>query len=218
MKRAAVPCLGLVVLLTIAAAGCLFSPDPKTHEVPPLPVAPFPDTPDQLMANFKTAYTGLAIADYRSVLHPGYVFIFRLQDLLPGASDRFTCAEELAVAVKMFSGLPIERPWGMTLPAISSIQFTTLNRAGPWTEVGLEDPDFPNTNRALFEIQLTFSRADANTIIVTGLQEFYVSARDSLVDGVLKPFYQLRGQRDLSGDSKGVEGDSWGAVKCLYSN
>jgi hypothetical protein len=218
MKGVVILCLGLVVLLTIAASGCLFSPDPKTREVPPLPVAPFPDTPDQLMANFKTAYTGLAIADYRSVLHPDYVFIFRLQDGLPGASDRFTCAEELAAAEKMFSGLPIERPWDMTLPAISSIQFTTLNRAGPWTEVGLEDPDFPNTKRALYEIQLAFSRAVANTIILNGQQEFFVANRDTVVSGVAKQYWQLRGQRDLSGESKGVDGDSWGAVKRLYSN
>jgi hypothetical protein len=218
MKRAAVPCLGLVVLLTIGAAGCLFSPDPKTHEVPLPPAPPPPDTPDQLMANFKTAYTGLDIADYRLVLHPDYVFIFRLRDVLPGASDRFTCAEDLAVAEKMFSGLPIERPGDMTLPAISSIQFTTFNRAGPWTEVGLEDPDFPNTKRALYDIELTFSRAGANTIIVNGQQEFFVASRDTVVSGVAKQYCQLQGQRDLSGESKGVEGDSWGAVKCLYSN
>ena len=62
MKRAAVPCLGLVVLLAAAASGCFFSPeDPKEDPSSPVVTLPFPDTPDQLIANFKTAYTGLDI-------------------------------------------------------------------------------------------------------------------------------------------------------------
>lgn len=214
MKRAA----GLVALLTIAVAGCLFSPDPKTHENPLPPKPPLPDTQDKLMANFRAAYTGSDIETYSQALHPGYVFLLRPEAVLPGEGDRFTCAKELAAAENMFSGLPIERPGHVFVPAISAISIATLDRQGAWIAIGPSDPDFPNTWRGVYTIQISFSRADASTIIVTGAQEFYVSARDSLVDGVPKPFYQLRGQRDLSGESKGVEGDSWGAVKCLYSN
>lgn len=216
MKRFAVPCCGLFALLAIAAAGCLFSPDSQTRE--PHGDPPPPELPDQLLAILEAAYTGRDMTLYSRTLHPAYVFLLRPEDALPGVSDRLTFAEELAVAQNMFSGQPIERSGGVLVPAISSISFATFNRMGPWTDVGPEDPDFPNTERALYEIQLTFSRDNANTIIVTGLQEFYVCTRDSLIGGVLTPFRQLRGQRDLSGGSKGVDGDSWGAVKCLYAD
>lgn len=200
MKRAAAACLGLVVLLTITVPGCLFDPKPEPPDPPPPPppAAPYPGSEDQAIANLKTAYTSMKVADYRAGLHPQYVFVLRPEDVLPGESDRFTYAEELAVAENMFSGQPIERPGDSPVPAISAISIAVLDRQGAWTDVGSSDPDFPNTRRGLYVIQLTFSRAGANTIIVNGQQEFYVTSRDSLVNGVTKPYFQLRGQRDLT--------------------
>ena len=55
----------------------------------------------------------------------------------------------------------------------------------------------------------------ANTVIVYGQQEFYVSSQDSVVSGVTKQYYRLRGQRDLTIGSK-TETTSWGGVKNLY--
>ncbi len=187
-----------LLLVALAGTGCLFSPDNSDDPPPPPPVIPFPDSEDQLIANFKTAYTSMRIDDYRPVLHPQYVFILRPEDVPPGESDRFTYAEELAVAENMFSGQPIERPGDSPVPAISAISIAALDRQGTWIDVGSSDPDFPNTRRGLYLIQLTFSRAGANTIIVNGQQEFYVTSRDSLVNGVTKPYFQLRGQRDLT--------------------
>ncbi|MHB8080144.1 MAG: hypothetical protein ACYDIE_12925 [Candidatus Krumholzibacteriia bacterium] len=190
--------LAPLLLLSLAGAGCLFSPDNTKPPVVPPAEMPFPSTEDLLIANFKTAYTSMKIDDYRPVLSPQYVFILRPEDVLPGESDRFTYAEELAVAENMFSGLPIDHGGGNVVPAISGISIAVLDRQGEWSDVGASDPDFPNTRRGLYLIQLTFSRADANTIIVNGQQEFYVTSRDSLVDGVTKPYFQLRGQRDLT--------------------
>jgi len=187
-----------LLLVAMAGSGCLFSPDNDSKPPPPPPVIPFPDSADQLIANFKTAYTSMKIDDYRPVLHPQYVFILRPEDVPLGESDRFTYAEELAVAENMFSGLPIPRPGDTAVPAISSIAIATLDRQGTWSDMGPSDPDFPNTSRGLYLIQLTFSRADANTIIVNGQQEFYVASKDSLVGGVTKQYFQLRGQRDLT--------------------
>lgn len=191
-----------LLLVALAGSGCLFSPDDDTKPPPPPPVIPFPDTEDQLITNFKTTYTSMKIDDYRPVLHPQYVFILRKEDVPPGESDRFTYAEELAVAENMFSGLPIERPGDTTVPAISSIAIAVLTRLGEWSSVGPNDTNFPNTRRGLYEIQLTFSRADANTIMVKGKQEFYVASRDSLVNGVTKPYFQIRGQWDLTEDTR----------------
>lgn len=185
-----------LLLVALAGSGCIFSPDNDTQPPPPPPVIPFPDSESQLIANFKTAYTSMRIDDYRPVLHPDYVFILRAEDVPPGGSDRFTYAEELAVTENMFSGLPIPRPGDTTVPAISSISIAVLDQVGTWLDVGSSDPDFPNTRNGLYNIQLTFSRADANTIIVNGQQEFYVTSRDSLVNGETKQYFQLRGQRD----------------------
>lgn len=187
-----------LVLVALAGSGCLFSPDSgKGPDTPPV-VIPFPDSPDQLIANFKTAYTSMRIDDYRPVLHPEYVFLLRPEDVAPGGSDRFTYAEELAVAENMFSGLPIPRPGDTPVPAISNISIAVLNRLGTWIDVGPSDPNFPNTKRALYEIQLSFFQAPEFTIIVNGQQEFYVTSEDSLVNGETKQYYQLRGQRDLT--------------------
>ena len=90
-----------------------------------------------------------------------------------------------------------------------------LTRSQSWSDVATTDPVFPSTKKGLYEIQIAFARAGYNTIIITGQQEFFVGARDSLVNGVVKPFYQLRGQRDLSNGTK-TEQSSWGNVKSLY--
>lgn len=217
MKRGTASYLGVVVLLTITASGCLFSPEPKTHDLPPLLVDPLPDTPDQLIANFKTAYTGLEIAPYRRALHPDYVFIFRPEDVPLGGSGRLTRAEELAVAANMFSRLPLERPGDTPVPAISGIAISVLNRLAAWTDAGPSDPDFPNTKRALYEIQISFTQSPQFTLIVTGQQEFYVASRDSTVNGETKRYFQLRGQRDLS-DGRKIAESSWGELKRLYLN
>lgn len=198
MRITKLVCLMPLLLVALAGSGCLFSPDNDTQPPPPPPVIPFPDSADQLIANFKTAYTSMRIDDYRPVLHPDYVFILRPEDVPLGGSDRFTYAEELAVTENMFSGLPIERPGDTTVPAISSISIAVLNRLGIWIDVGPSDTNFPNTRKGLYEIQLTFSRADANTIIVNGEQEFYVASRDSVVNGVTRQYFQLRGQVDLT--------------------
>ena len=192
--------LAMVTLaLAFAGSGCIFSPNTPPAPPPPPVTVPLADTPDQLMANFKTAYSGMKIDDYRTVLHPQYQFILRAADVPAGQSDRFTYAEELHVAENMFSGNAVQKPDGTTAPGISSITVAVLTRSQPWSDVGASDPDFPLTKRSLYEIQISFARAGYNTIIVTGSQEFFVSARDSLLTGgVHKPFYQLRGQRDLS--------------------
>lgn len=177
---------------------------------------PFPTTPDAAILALRIGYSSMDVGYYRAVLHPQYAFILCPLDVRPGGPDRFGYADELTVAENMFSGLPFERPGDIPVPAISSISIATLIRVGDWTDVGPDDPDFPNTRRGLHYVHVIFSRASANTITASGTQVFYVSARDSLVNGVHKSFCQVRGQRDLGGGPKGGDGDSWGAVKCLY--
>jgi hypothetical protein len=216
MNRRTVLFLGLIVLLAVSMSGCLFSPEHKKDPPVPPPLIPFADTPDQLMVNFKAAYGGMKIDDYRAVLAPNYQFILRAADVPAGQSDRFTFAEEMHIAENMFSGNAVQKPDGTTAPGISGITVAVMTRTQTWADVGATDPDFPLTKRGLYEIQISFARAGYNTIIVTGSQEFFVSVRDSMVNGVAKPFCQLRGQRDLSNGTKATEMSSWGGVKSLY--
>ncbi len=186
----------LLGVTLFGAAGCLFSPDDDvTPPPPPPPVLQFPDTPDKLMANFRTAYSTMDIDAYDDVLHPDFRFLFKPEDAATLPTSFYIKAEELQVARNMFSGDAIVRPEG-TVPGISSITIHTMDRQGVWSDVGPSDPEFPNTQRALFQVAIDFARTGDSTIQVTGATEFYVSSRDSLHNGAVRPYYQIRGWRD----------------------
>lgn len=58
---------------------------------------------------------------------------------------------------------------------------------------------------------------------VQGAIKFYAAAHDSLVGGVTRPYYRLRGQVDLTADwvsgvasEKASESVAWGSVKALF--
>lgn len=78
--------------------------------------------------------------------------------------------------------------------------------------------------KATFEVQMLIERDQGSQLQVAGGAVFFVAARDSLVGGVVKPHYQLRGQQDLT---RGTGGKlaladnpviSWGTVKILYGS
>jgi hypothetical protein len=189
----------LAALLALAASGCIFSPDDDGGGggTPP-PPRPFPDSADQVMANFRSAYTAMDIDYYNDVLHNDYRFLFKPEDAASLPTSFYTKAEEMEATENMFSGEAHQRPDGGSEPGISGITIGTWIRQGLWTDIGPNDPDFPNTRRAVYEVALDFARAGFSTIQVRGQQEFYVSSRDSLVNGVTLQFYQVRGQRDLT--------------------
>jgi hypothetical protein len=188
-----------VVTVMMMAGGCLFSPedDPGGGGTPP-PKYEFPDTPDKLMSNFQLAYSGLDINQYRNILHPDFIFKFLEADVdaLNLPSDRLFKDEELLSAQKMFSGSPGVDPLdGTPVAGISDITFELFDREGTWE--GTDDAvDFPGTQKAVFNTQVSFLRPGSTTIIVDGQTIFYVAARDSTVNGVTRDYYQLRGWVD----------------------
>lgn len=193
--------MAAAALLALGAAGCIFSPDDGGDDRrPPPPPVPFPDTPDQLIENFKAAYTEMDVAKYRDVLHTDFRFLFTSEDIQRALfpTDPYNRDQELEIADNIFSGRPGQDHTGAQVLGISQIQMPLFNPLGPWSQTGPTDPEFPNSQRKLYQVEINFIKSDNSRISVRGQQEFYVVARDSVVNGVTRSFYQLRGQRDLT--------------------
>jgi hypothetical protein len=197
----------------------LYYTGPISPAPPDLFPRSFPANPDTLMARFRTVYAGRNIDGYRAVLADGFRFLFSAVDVtrlnLPRAY--FTRDEDLGSTANMFSGDPVIKPDG-SVPGVTSILIPTWSRSGTWTATGPADPDFPNTQRATYTVGLRIYRqAYATILLLDGQETFYVSARDSTCDGITRPYWQLRGQRDLTSiTGKATEEDTWGEVKVLY--
>ena len=195
-----------LLVTTLATAlvftgGCLFSPenDEEQREKPPATEYPWPGSPEQLMANFSTAYSEMDINQYREILHPDFIFKFLATDLeqieVPGG-DRWFRVDELESTTKMFNGSP---GWDgeNTVPGISDITFELFDQDGVWGETD-DNVDFPGTQRAVYNVQVSFLRAGNATIQVKGQALFYVTAKDSTNGGLPAQYYQLQGWVDGS--------------------
>ena len=226
----------LMILLPVAAlmlfgAGCIFSPEPDPIEKPPV-VTQFPDTADKLMDNFKVAYSNMQYEKYQEVLHANFRFLFKPEDAVGLPDDVLIRDEELAIASNMFSGLPLPQPDGPPVPGITLITIFVLNRKEAWAPVEASAPNFYEPEdaehgryaslQATFEVEMRIERDVGGPLQVAGDTVFFVAARDSLVGGVLRPYYQLRGQRDLTRSTGGklrpAEDTSWGSVKNMYGS
>lgn len=215
------PLTAILTFAALAAAltmttGCNDKDDPTGPSAPEYAL-PFPDTPEQLMANFRTALTERDLAAYRDeVLADEYEFI--LQDatredfgLPDNVLDR---ADELAIAEKMFTG---QR--NSLNQAISSIEVPTMQPQGVWTAVPETDLYFGDVPGALvcdFNILAYFNMQSYFRYEVRGLQRFYAVPDNRMYEGTLTPCYRLRGQIDGSMTGKATEGQTWGGVKALF--
>jgi hypothetical protein len=185
-------------------------PDPFPHG--------FCDDPDVLMARFKSAYCGRDLALYQEVLRGDYRFQFEPSDVarfsLP--SGFFSRADEIACATNIFSGQDLSRD-GLMIPGITQVTLTVFGHQRAWTGVP-DDPDFPHAQYAVFDVLLNFYRGpDASTLQAQGQQAFFVGSRDSTVEGVSRPYYQICGQRDETtlAAGKAAESWTWGSMKWL---
>ncbi len=212
MIRKSVLLLGLVSLL-IAPAGCIFSPssdDGGDGGGGGSVELPFPGTPEQLMANFKTIYESMDIEGYRNLLHPDYQTILKestVQDF-PSVGATLDYTEEVQIAENMFSGAPGHDANGDLTSSISSITFTEPDQVTPWEPATAwpEYFDYDNPNytikSSLFNVLFEFNRAGDTTLQVTGLIKFFIAEQDSLYQGAVRPYYQMIGQEDLTNDGK----------------
>jgi len=206
-------------------AGCLFSPDRHAESSsltpPPPPPPPPPGGPDTTLAQFKLAYTSMDIDRYRECLGDNFRFVFNPSDvaLLNLPASCLTRAQDLAATANIFSGNPLTKP-NEIVPGVKEIRITRFDRAEPWVREGPDHPEFPNTDRATYDVEMSIERLDASSLLIAGQQMFYVSYRDSVIGGAQRRVWKLTGQRDLTSatGSKGVGQDSWGSIKVLYYN
>ncbi len=200
MIRKSVLLLGLVSMMLIAN-GCIFSPPDDPSPIPVVTGLPFPDTPAQLMQNFKRSYEDMSIDEYRDLLHPDYLTILKPSTTqeFPEVGETLDYTDEMRIQTNMFSGAPGHDPKGNLTNPISSISFQDPAQLTAW-ELSPQDDPIPNALSALYSVFFEFHRAGDKTLQVTGEIKFYITSRDSLYQGSVKPYYQMIGQWDLTND------------------
>lgn len=224
--------------ITWAEVGGYVAPAPETAELAEgqtltlagtyAPVGPpvvFPDTPDKLMANFQVIYEEMHFGEFVKMLHPLHMTILQesTRNQFPDVGATLDLEEELRIHERMFLQQDVIDPEGDLVPGVQTIAFQTFQRQGAWSDSPPSDP-IPNAQFALYDAVVLFDRGAGHTILtVQGSVKFYVVARDSVVGGVTRPYYRLRGQVDLTDDKAGgsmldkaVETVSWGSVKALF--
>jgi hypothetical protein len=209
--------LALALALTAGGCGETNRPDPPP---PSQEVLVFPDTPDKLMANLQTVYEWCDLDGLRKLLGADHVTLLQAatQAYFPALGDRLERLEELRCHERLFSHRDVTDPEGTIIPAIVTVSFQTFARAGTWALSESTDP-IPNTTCALYDVVVVWDRGPAYSVLKTqGQIRFYVTSRDSLVNGVLKPYYQVCGQKDLTQIWKAaaVEPTAWGTVKGMF--
>ncbi len=214
---AASPAVLLVAMMAalLALAGC--SKDDPVAPPPPVP-GEFPDTPDQLVANLEAAYADLDSLAYAATLAPGFRLLFSPEDIADHdlLTDHMTRAEDLQSAYNQFSGELVDQP-GVIEAAVSAIHFTRLEPVEDW-KIADAASGFPGAQRRIYEIEIAIERPGNSTLIIEGLQVFFVTSRDSTDSRQgTRRYCQLLGQRDLTAvTGKTDQALSWGRAMLAY--
>lgn len=194
------------------------------HEDPFIPPAgtpglPFPDTPDQLMQNFRTAYETMDITEITRLMDPTFVTILQqvTTTRFPAVGPTLDVLEETRIHERMFSKQSVVDPVGLTVPGIQTINFQTFECVDTWAPSLWTDP-IPNTTCARYDVTILFDRGGSFAEVkARGMIKFYVMQRDSVVAGVDRPYYRMVGQLDLTQDSgKASQTTAWGTVKAFF--
>ena len=179
---------------------------------------PFPDSPQQVMENFKTVYETQDVGEYLQILHPDFQTILQQETIqdFPDVGPTLDRYEEQNIHKRMFSGLPVTDPNGDLIPGIYDIEFQVLQPLAPW-EAAPDGDIFPNSLYCLYEVQVIFDRGQSfSTLRVEGMIKFYIVSREFDHEGETRQFYQMIGQVDLTGSGKSTETLNWGSVKALF--
>ncbi len=207
-----------LAVILLGALGC--SEDEKILAPAGEPVSslPFPGSPDQLMANFKTMYETRDYREFELIMAPGFETILQQETIeeFPDVGETLDLTEELRIHDRMFSGNAVTDPNGDLVPGVTSISFWRFTSQGNWADSPPTDI-IPDSEWALYDVEFLLSRGQTfSTLKVRGNIKFYVTSRDSLHEGMNKPYYQMIGQVDLTNVRKGVEESSWGTVKAVW--
>ncbi len=206
----------LLAGLLFGALGC--SEDKKIVGPAPSSSLPFPGSPDLLMANFKTMYETRDYREFELIMALGFETILQQRTTLefPDVGETLDLTEELRIHDRMFSGDAVTDPNGDLVPGVSNIFIEHFTPLGTWA-VSPPTDIIPDTEWAVYDVGFLFDRGqNYSTLNVQGNIKFYVASRDSLHEGMVRPYYQMIGQVDLTDGSKSTETKSWGSIKALW--
>ena len=116
LSRAIVVMLTFTLALLVWVVGGCGDESDLVVPGPEKTVYPFPESPDQLMANFIAAYTARDLEGYALVLHEDFRFVLARSAVAGGLPESWGRSEELRIAANMFGGEDLVRP-GRVIPA-----------------------------------------------------------------------------------------------------
>jgi len=205
------PTLTACALLAVLACGGCSGDDVSDPDPGPV----LPATPEAFMLAFAQAYTDMNLPDYDALVRPQYDFKF-----LDPVRDTATWSRELDMTSteRMFNGEPGDLYDGViTCAGVDSIRIAEFIRLTPWETTDPDDPDFPDAERALYQIEIVFHvDAGENSLTVASGQIFYLAAEETAKsDGDRATGYRLCGQRDMR-LAKANENLYWGDIKRMF--
>lgn len=185
----------LSLLMVLGTTGCLFSPDDGDDSVIGGNELPYADTEQKLMDNFKKIYEDMLIDDFRDMLHTDYQTILLPATILDWGWEQgatFDRDDEINIHENMFGGSPGTDHLGDGVNPLDYIQVDLFERiSGDWVSVPEDDPNFPNSRKALYQVDIRFyDNTGDHAFVVQQEVVFYVKAVD---DGGRDKFL-LRGQ------------------------
>jgi hypothetical protein len=177
------------------------------------------------MDNFEVAYRSRDLEALRELLHPNFEMILQASTTadFPTLGSTIDLSEETRIHERMFAGQPVIDPNGVLVPGVAGIEFLMFERQNAWTPSPPDDP-IPGSQWALYDVDIWFDLGASYSILkVQGQVKFSVAHRDSVVNGVITPYYQMCGQLDLTIDRKNTGAENiasanlvWGSVKALF--
>lgn len=209
----------ILAALCLGAAGCSDSTTPPAPE--PMD---FPSTPDKLMANFQTAYETMDPYLLAKGTHALSEIILEAAttNTFPDVGSTLDREEQRNIAERMLSKQDLFDPNGSLIPALQFIQFQTFRRSTAW-EPSLPADPIQGAEAATYAVVFQFLRGqNYSPLKVAGDIRFFVTHRDSTSGGQARPFYQIRGQLDLTDlmqadlSEKNDEISAWGSVLAMF--
>jgi len=179
---------------------------------------PFPDSPQQVMENFMTAYETQDVVEYLMIMHPDFQTVLQTEtmDEFPEVGPTLDRYEEQNVHKRMFLGDAVTDPQGSLVPGVQNIDFQVFLPVGVWEDTPDGDV-FPDALVAPYEVEILLDRGqNYSTLMVAGMIKFYVVSREFEHEGTIRQFFQMVGQVDLTGGFKSTETINWGSVKAVY--
>lgn len=184
------------------------------------PGLPFPDTPDKLMFNFRTIYETMDYDSFRGLLAPEFITILQEPTIFryPDLGSTLDVTEEQRIHGRMFAGQPVTDPAGAVVPGVETIEFVVFDPVAEWMPTQPGDPISGAEWRTYNVVILLDCGRSEYTLDAHGQIRFYVTHRDSTVNGETIPYYQMVGQMDQTLDQfgKGTESSAWGTIKARF--